>query len=392
VEIWDSGDAEIEKWRPDEVIVTLSGAPGGGLGGRRRYALFRTRDDPQKPQWMIHLMQERKQSTGPDGERSEERGPLRPMLATRGSESELRLLDEDEWAFEMKWDGIRAIVEVDGGKVRLRNRSGGEVTAAYPELSDIDAAIAAEDAVLDGEIVAFDEGGAPSFARLQQRMNLVSAREIEDARHAAPVSLVLFDVLRINGRDCLPLPYRQRRELLEELVEEGPHVPLLVPPAFDGDGEAALRASRELRLEGVMAKRLESAYRPGARSADWLKLPHASAAEAVVIGWRISEAEPEGIASLLLALPGQVGLEYAGRVGTGFSLAERRRIRDRLLRSERKTPPVDIPASDRRDARWVTPRLVGEVTFRERTADGRLRHPVWRGWRPDKSPEDITPL
>lgn len=381
VEIWDSGTAEIEKWREDEVIVVLHGSPGGGLGGRRRYALFRTDDDPRKPQWMIHLMRD-------DPARAED---PRPMLATRGSAEELGRLPEDEWAFEMKWDGIRAIVAVDEGAVRLRSRSGADITASYPELSGLSDALAADEAVLDGEIVALDGSGAPSFGRLQQRMNLVDAREVSAARRAVPVSLIVFDVLRINGERSTGLPYRQRRELLEELIEDGTGQPVTVPPAFEGDAEAALTASRELGLEGIVAKRLDSVYRPGIRSSDWRKFPLAETAEVVVIGWRVSTADAAGIASLLLARPGADGLEYAGRVGTGFSQADRRRIRAQLSRSERKTPPVAVPASDRRDARWVTPRLVGEVVFRERTTDGRLRHPVWRGWRPDKSIGDITP-
>ncbi len=402
VEIWDTGTAEIEKWREDEVIVTLAGAPDGGLGGRRRYALFRTDADPQKPQWMIHLMQDRdrgKHDRNPKAEppkrreRSAERdsgAAYRPMLASPGSEATFRALDEDEWAFEMKWDGIRAVVSVSESGVRIRNRSGGDVTSVYPELAGVADAVAADDAVLDCEIVALDARGVPSFARLQRRMHLRSKREIAEAARSVPASLIAFDVLRINERDCTSLPYRQRRELLAELVEEGTGQPLSAPPAFDGDSAAATAASRELGLEGIMAKRLESVYRAGSRSSDWLKLPRVDTAEVVVIGWRISEAEPSGIASLLLAVPGSEGLEYAGRVGTGFSAADRRRIRERLRRMERKTPPTEVPPADRRDARWVTPRLVGEVSFRERTADGRLRHSVWRGWRPDKEVGDIA--
>lgn len=408
VEIWDSGTVDIEKWRDDEVIATLTGQPKGGLGGTRKYALFRTKDDPQKPQWMIHLM-----STEPETQAREHSkasgkprvtdaaarrparraasAPGKPMLATRGTSGGLHILDEDEWAFEMKWDGMRAIVTIEGDDVRVQSRSGKDVTAAYPEFADIAAAIGADDAVLDGEIVAVDASGVPSFARLQQRMNLTNRREIAKVRQSVPVSLMLFDVLALNGQSCVELPYRQRRELLDVLVDEDVDAPISVPPAFDGDADAALAASRELGLEGVMAKRLGSTYRPGVRSDDWLKFPHADTAEVAVIGWRPSTADPSGIASLLLAIPGEDGLEYAGRVGTGFSSADRRGILDRLSRSERKTPPVsDVPAVDQRDARWVTPRSVGEVSFRERTSEGRLRHPVWRGWRPDKSIADIN--
>ena len=436
VRIWDAGTVEIEKWRDDEVIVTLTGSPGGGLGGRRRYALFRTDADPQKPQWMIHLMQDRdardepRAAPGPAAAPPRRAGPVgssadgsadgsaggseggsgggsasrrartvsvrepreyRPMLARRGSEAGLGALD-DEWAFEMKWDGIRAVVSVDPSGVTVRTRSGADVSHEYPELGSLGHAISAEDAVLDGEIVAFDARGVPSFGRLQQRMNLTKPREISSARARVPVVFVAFDLLRVNGRSCVSLPYHQRRELLAEVVEEGsPEAPVTVPPAFEGDAEGAMAASRQLGLEGIMAKRQDGVYHPGVRSPDWLKFPRADTAEVVVIGWRVSEAEPGGIASLLVAVPGPDGLQYAGRVGTGFSSEERRAIRSRLLRAERRTPPVEVPAVDRRDARWVTPRLVGEVTFRERTADGRLRHSAWRGWRPDKGVGDVNP-
>lgn len=399
VEIWDTGAADIEKWRDDEVIVTLTGAEGGGLGGPRRFALFRTQDDPKKPQWMIHLMQDQDPSpTAPPAERRQARrrpgagagARLSPMLATRGRSGGLAALEEDEWAFEMKWDGMRAVIAVSPEGVRVTSRSGKDVTASYPELASIGTALGADDAVLDGEIVAFDSHGAASFSRLQRRMNVVSEREIAEAQREAPVSFAAFDVLRVNGRQTTDLTYRDRRELLEEIVDDVAGVPIFAPPAFEGDAAAAERASRELRFEGVMAKRLDSVYRPGKRTSDWLKFPHRNAAEVIVIGWRASETEADGLASLLLAVPGESGLEYVGRVGTGFSNADRRRIRERLARIERKTPPVSsVPPADRRDATWVTPKLVGEVSFREITEEGRFRQPVWRGWRPDKAVGDV---
>ncbi|MBO2989013.1 ATP-dependent DNA ligase [Leucobacter tardus] len=414
VEIWDTGSAAIEKWRDDEVIVTLTGADDGGLGGRRRYALFRTRNDPKKPQWMIHLMQDQGSDPSPGASRrgdsrasrrtaprtSESSGgrttssktshAVAPMLATRGRSGELSALEPNDWAFEMKWDGMRAVIAVTGDGVRVTSRNGQDVTETYPELASLGAALGADGVVLDGEIVAFDARGAASFSRLQRRMNVTSDREIRELRRSIPVWFAAFDVLGLNGQDATALPYRDRRELLEEVVDEVAGVPIFAPPAFEGDAAAAERTSRELGCEGVMAKRLTSVYRPGTRTSDWLKFPHGTATEVIVVGWRVSESDPDGIASLLLAVPGESGLTYAGRVGTGFSNAERRRIRDRLARVERQTPPVDsVPPADRRDARWVTPKLVGDVSFREFTDEGRFRQPVWRGWRTDQSVDDV---
>ncbi|MBK0418853.1 ATP-dependent DNA ligase [Leucobacter sp. CSA1] len=384
VEIWDSGTYELEKWREDEVIATLTGTAGGGLGGTRRLALFRTQPDP-KPSWMIHLMELK---TG--GADRQNHAGMRPMLATRASPEQLERLDEQRWAFEMKWDGIRALATLDGGDVGLMSRSGAEITDAYPELGRLAEVVAADGAVLDGEIVAFGEDGAPSFGRLQTRMGLSGAREVARARSVAPVSLLLFDVLSVNGEDCRRLAYEQRRGLLLEMIDDDPAVPVALPPAFEGDAAEAIAASRRLHLEGIVAKRRESPYRSGARSLDWLKIPLFETAEVVVVGWRRSEADALGLASLLLATVHDGELRYAGRVGTGFSNADRRAIRRRLSGIEQASPPVAVPGADRVDAHWVTPELVAEVTYKQLTASGRLRQAVWRGWRPDKSVDDVA--
>lgn len=406
VEIWDAGTYVCEKWRDDEVIATLTGSPGGGLGGTRRFALFRTHEGDGGPRWMIHLMDAAGDADAAEDPGAKDPGAkdpgakdpgakdpgaadFAPMLTTLGAAAGPGSLDPGEWAFEMKWDGIRAIATVSGRKVRIRSRSGADITAAYPELQALAGVVAAEDAVLDGEIVSFDRNGAPSFSRLQQRMGLIGKREVDRARRAAPASFLVFDVLRLEGRDCRRLPYRQRRELLAELLDEDPGIPVVVPPAFEGDAGEAVAASRELGLEGIVAKRRESPYRSGVRSPDWVKYPLIETQEVVVIGWRSSEADAAGLASLLVATRRNGELAYAGRVGTGFSAAERRGIRERLGRAERKTAPVEVPAEFREGAHWVTPKLVAEVRHRGLTAEGRLRHPSWRGWRPDRSVEEL---
>jgi len=229
-------------------------------------------------------------------------------------------------------------------------------------------------------------------------MGVTDEREVRRAMREAPASLLLFDVLAVNGQDCRSLPYRQRRELLAELLPEefgaeaasDSRVPVGVPEAFDGDAEDAAAASRELGLEGLVAKRWSSVYRSGVRSPDWVKFPSIETAEVVVVGWRASEAEPSGLASVHVAFSEGGELRYAGRVGTGFGSAERRSIRARLERLERKTPAVEVPKQYRQEAHWVTPKLVAEVVYRGETGDGRLRHASWRGWRPDKSVEDVN--
>lgn len=311
------------------------------------------------------------------------------MLATRSRPDDVARLDPAEWAFEMKWDGMRALAEISGGEVRLTTRSGAEVSASYPELRALADVVPVEQAVLDGEIVAFGANGAPSFHRLQERMGVTSDRSVARVRRSTPVSYLIFDVLELNGEPCVDLSYRDRRDLLDELLRHDPGTSrVALPPVFAGDGAAALTESTAHHLEGVVAKRWRSRYRPGERVTDWRKAPVSEAAEVVVVGWRESDEDPEGVASLLLADRLDGDLVYAGRVGTGFSQAERRRIRAQLSRIERKTAPLEVPELDRRGAHWVTPKLVAEVRARERTADGRFRHPVWRGFRPDMTVDD----
>ena len=245
--------------------------------------------------------------------------------------------------------------------------------------------------VLDGEIVAFDAAGRPSFGALQPRMHLRDARRVHQLASESPVAFLIFDLLHAEGRSMLALPYVERRAALAELDLQGEH--WQCPPAFDGDGAAASAASDAAGLEGVVAKRLVSRYRPGRRSTDWVKVKHERMQEVVVVGWEPGEGRRAGgIGALVLAVPGdEGGLRYAGQVGTGFT-ADTLAHLARLLRPlERTTSPLPgrLPGKDAAGVRWVTPKLVGEVRFSEWTRDGRLRHPVWRGLRPDKRPGDV---
>ncbi|GAA4506703.1 ATP-dependent DNA ligase [Brevibacterium yomogidense] len=409
VSIWDTGTIEIEKWKDgEEVIAVLHGRPDGGLGGEpRRFVFIHTDGD----QWLMQLMKEQpKKSHATSGTRKKgkragpterktsprEEAPPAPMLATPASPGDI---DPDEdWAFEGKWDGYRAIISVGEDGVDVRSRNGNDMSDTFPELAEL-AQLAPPGTVVDGEIVALDRRSRPNFGLLQTRGKLTSRRGIDRARNSTPVQCFVFDVLRTPERgDVHDLDYDARRALLERTLKAGAHVQV---PAVLGSSEEiglddALDISRELGLEGVLAKRRDSTYRPGRRTHSWLKLKHDAHQEVVLIGWRHGRGErSDTFGSLLLAVPDEgkdsdSELHYAGRVGTGFAAEELTDLRARLQGMARKTPAAhDVPAADRRDAQWVSPKLVGEVSHSGRTRDGRLRHPVWRGLRPDKEPGEV---
>lgn len=288
------------------------------------------------------------------------------------------------WAYEFKWDGVRVLLDATERGARLTSRAGNDVSGGYPEV----AAQAADvgDALFDGEIVAFVDG-RPSFERLQARMHLRGKAEVARAATECPVTYVLFDVLRRYGVNLTARPYAERRATLERFVAEHPDWTL--SPSFD-DGAATEAVARAHGLEGVVAKRVDSPYRPGQRSDDWRKLRFVRSGEFAVIGWEAAAEHPQTLSSLVLAAMGPAGLEYAGRVGSGLAGRVAARIKSELV--ERPQPPVsDVPPPIRgRRLRWVQPRLVVEVEYSARTADGRLRQPVFRGVRADKSIDEAT--
>jgi bifunctional non-homologous end joining protein LigD len=303
-----------------------------------------------------------------------------PMLATAvGS-----LPSGAGWAYEFKWDGVRALLDVTERGVRLTSRVGNDVSGGYPELVAQAADIG--DALLDGEIVAFDNG-RPSFERLQTRMHLRGKAEVARAAVDCPVTFVLFDVLRRFGVDLIARPYTERRATLERFGAD--HPSWTVSPSFD-DGPATEEVARANGLEGVVAKRLSSVYRPGVRSDDWRKLRFNRSGDYVVVGWEAAAEHPNTLSSLVLALVGEAGLEYAGRVGSGIAGRVAGQLKGML--TERADAPLDgVPAPLRgRRLHWVTPEIVVEVEYHLRTADGRLRQPVFRGVRPDKRVEEAT--
>ena len=375
VSIWDRGTYELEKWSEREVKVVLRGERSHG-----RFVLFKTGDGGKRGRdWMIHRMDPPDPGWHPLPEL------IAPMLATPGT-----LPTEDsEWAYEMKWDGVRLVLYIAGGRVRALTRNERDVTSTYPELHALAASLGTRQLILDGEIIATDANGRISFGALQPRMHV--ARPGKSLLATVPVTYLAFDVLHLDGVSLLDTPYSERREALEGLNLRGPY--WSTPPHFAGGGEDAVATSRAQGLEGVVAKRLSSKYLPAKRTRDWLKVKNVRTQEVVVGGWRPGAGRREGkIGSLLLGVPGPDGLAYVGHVGTGFTDAVLDDLTTRLRRTERKSSPfaTALPRPHAKDARWVTPRLVGEVQFGEWTTDGLLRHPSWRGLRADKSPSDVT--
>ena len=414
VRIWDSGTYRLHKWREGkEVIVTLFGRPDGGLGGVRKFALIHTGSGSDQPDknWLIHLMKtdpedltspepveltspERVEGPGPEpveGPLSDPEFPehVEPMLATLTDVEHFG--DATDWAFEMKWDGVRTIAYLAGGRVELRSRKGRDDTAAYFDVAEDLARLEVQTAILDGEVVVLDRAGRPRFGLLQNRINLTRPVDIHRVAASYPAQLMLFDILEVNGQSLLKRTYLQRRAVLENVIQPQPGSRIQVPPIFEGDLTAAIETSKQLQLEGVVAKRRSSTYQPGHRSRSWLKIKLHKAQEVVIAGWRAGQGRREGgVGSLLIGVPTPDGLRYLGRVGSGFNDRQLDEIEALLKPLARKTSPlVDAPREDARDAHWVTPSLVGEVTYGELTEPGRLRHPVWRGLRPDKAPADV---
>ena len=360
--IWDRGTYESHKFDDKKVEVTFHGERLRG-----RYGLFPAGQDPKD--WLIHRMDP---PADPAAEPMPEQVP--PMLATAGP-----LPPEDgRWAFEIKWDGVRAIAHSEPGRLRFHSRNLNEITARYPELSKLNRALSSHRAILDGEIVAFDADGRPSFNALQGRMHLSSDSQIRRLAKSNPVSYVIFDLLWLDGHSLLREPYSVRRARLAELDLQGDR--WQVPDAVEGQGAALLAASAAQGLEGIVAKRLDCAYEPGRRSRGWIKVKNVQREEVVIGGWMPGEGRrKERIGALLVGLPdGGGGLVYSGRVGTGFTDDELDRLAATLVPLRTDRSPFSgsgVPKA----AEFVVPTLRCQVEFVEWTREGRLRAPSYKG-------------
>jgi bifunctional non-homologous end joining protein LigD len=305
---------------------------------------------------------------------------LVPMFARAGS---LPVHDSD-WAFEIKWDGVRAIAYSEPGELRLESRNLNDITDSYPEIFGVNAALGSHGAVLDGELVALDASGRPSFEALQRRMHTASRAQARRLVKGTPVTYVIFDLLWLDGHSLMHEPYGERRRRLTALALSG--ASWQTPEHVVGEGRALLAASAEQGLEGIVAKRLDSAYRPGLRSTDWVKIKHVSRQEFVVGGWMPGKGKrSDSIGALLLGVhDADRELRFVGRVGSGFSDDELERLSELLAPLERPTAPFTAGAKPPAGARFCEPQLVVEVEFANWTASGSLRAPTYKGMREDK--------
>ena len=306
---------------------------------------------------------------------------MRPMLATPATS----IPHGGDWVHEVKWDGMRVLADISDGRLTLTSRAGNDVTASYPELAPL--ADLYDDMLLDGEVVALD-GGRPSFGALADRMHVRDRRKAERLSAVRPVTLMVFDLLRLYGADLTTQPLSARRELLERLDLRGRH--WQVPPVYD-DGEELFAATREQGLEGVVSKRLSAPYLPGRRSTDWLKSPHRTTVSAVVGGWRPETGTTDRLGAVLLGMATPQGWRYAGRMGSGIAGRAQRELAGLLAPLARDTAPfaTPVPRVDADGAFWVEPRVVVEARTLEVTRDGRLRQPAYLGVRTDLTPEDL---
>jgi len=296
--------------------------------------------------------------------------------------------EDDGWGVEVKWDGVRAIAYCRPGRLRLQTRNLNDVTAQYPEVQPLSQQLGDRGAVLDGELVAFDPEGRPSFERLQQRIHRTGEEVVRRRMESHPVTYVIFDLLYLDGRNLMAEPYRRRREALEALELDG--LSWQTPGYVAGRAEELLAASAEQGLEGVVLKRLDSPYVPGRRTGSWLKVKNVGRQEFVIGGWQPGAGRRSGgLGSLLLGWFDEDGeLRYAGKVGTGFSDSALTELMERLRPLARRANPF-AGRRGPRSANYVEPRLVAEIEFRELTAEGMVRHGSFKGLREDKPAAEV---
>lgn len=375
VRIFDEGTYEMLEQKDGNIRFRLRGRRLQGV-----YRLVRTREEKGKEQWLAFLSEDERPRPDP-------MPSLAPMLATLVDSS----FDDVDWAFEPKWDGIRAAA-VCNEETKLISRNSKDVTVAYPELHDMHLRLVALDAVLDGEIVTFDEG-VPSFEKLQSRMHVRGPAEIQRLMKTIPVAYIAFDLIYLDGRDLTGLPYTERRALLESTVVPTQRVQL--SPTVEGEGTVLFEAARAQGLEGIVAKKLTSRYEVGKRSKVWLKVKTTFEADVVIAGWNEGGGKRSGVlGSLVLAVYDGDRLRFVGGVGTGFTQRT-------LELTQRELEPLEIEEApftreemkgkpELRHAHWVRPEKVAVIEFRQLTSAGKLRAPSFKGLREDKDPSECT--
>ncbi|MEE8599577.1 non-homologous end-joining DNA ligase [Euzebya tangerina] len=387
--IWDTGTYSVVEWEEGKATVRLDGIRHQGewhlFQLNRRGAGGQKVGNPRE--WLIVRSATDTQPLPP------EPPTIKPCLAGSGGEP----FDDPAWIFEIKWDGVRVIAtttrpgqgpkEANSGRTVLRSRNGNDVTPAYPELWPLWERVLAFNAVLDGEIVALDEQGRPSFSRLQHRMHLRERDRVDLARSKNPVQLVVFDLLALDGQVLTGLPLTDRLALLDDVFVPGPA--MIRSDPVEGAGIALFQAARTQGLEGIVAKRATSTYQPGRRTNDWRKIKVRRTADVVVGGWLESTTGNGDLGSLLVGAYEGAGLAYLGRVGTGFDAAERARLL-RELEPTDTSPFATTAAKPNEPVHWVHPRMVVEVEYGEVTPDGNLRAPAYVHERSDLDPAGVV--
>ena len=376
VRIFDAGTYEIVKRDSEKITFRLQGNRLAGV-----YHLVKTSPAGGKEQWLALLSADERPQAAPHP-------PFVPMLATLAGDA----FDDPLWLYEPKWDGVRALALCDDTS-KLVSRLGNTITAGYPELSDLHDRLVALDAIIDGEIIAFD-GATPSFQKLQRRMHVREDRQLTALVRESPVTFMAFDVIYLDGASLVAEELGKRRQLLEEIVV--PNERLQISPAMVGEGTALFHAAEEQGLEGIVAKRMASVYEPGRRSPSWLKIKTSSDLDAVVVGWTEGSGRRQGtLGALILALYDDKGaLRHIGNVGTGFDKNSLKTAIDRLEKLPSGSNPFDVRVlktnSDLRPAHWVAPTLVAIVEYRQVTDAGKLRAPSFKGFREDIAATSCT--
>ena len=310
-------------------------------------------------------------------------GAMRPMFATRGT----AVPRGNDWLQEVKWDGIRVLVRIEAGAVRMWSRNENDVTVAYPELQGLREL--GSDVLLDGEIVAMADDGVPRFSAIADRMHVRNARRAEQLSATNPVTLIVFDLLRLAGEDLMGRPLSERRERLGSLGVDGPH--WQVPATYD-DGEMLFDATEQQHLEGIVSKKRSSLYFPGRRSADWLKFPHRPTLSYVVGGWRLETDSESRLGAVLVGQPTAKGLSYRGRVGSGIAGKVGQKLIEFLAPLTSDASPFcdEVPRVDAKGTTWVRPEVVVEIASLGMTPGMRLRQPSYLGVREDLTPHDLA--